>query len=191
MNELNNVNRCITEIKSIITKSCLNIVCDDILIHIHEEIDVDKFQTWFNFNLDNFKNKSNQNQYFKKSFINELNKGTFVLNKVYYVPSTEPIINELRSKGVVVLADETAYLYTLWEELLNRYKIPREMCVQVNRQAISNLTITSDFKHYIKLVKGSELLKGYNIDWESIKRKTIDFIKSWNETLDKLGDSYE
>ena len=185
-NELNNINKCITDIKSIISSSCLNINCDDILTYIHEEIDADKFQTWFNFNLDNFKNKSNQNQYFKKSFINELQKGTFTPSKVYHLPVTEPLINELRSKGVVILADDSAYLYTMWEELLNHYKVPRDICVQVNRFAINNLQITSEFKHYVQLIQNNSLFKPYNINWADIKHRTDAFIKRWNETLDEL-----
>lgn len=190
-NEMNNITNCITVIKGIISNSCLNISCDDIVIHIHEEIDTDKFKTWFNFNLDNFKNKSNQNQYFKKAFTNELAKGTFEKAKVYYVPATEPMINELRSKGITILADESAYLYTMWEELLNHYKVPREIGVQVNRQAINSLTITSDFKHYVQLIQNCDLLKSYKIDWADIKDKTDAFIKRWNETLDELENSYD
>ena len=190
-NEMNNITNCITVIKGIISNSCLNISCDDIPIYVREEIDTDKFKTWFDYNLDKFKDKSNQNQYFKKSFANELSKGTFTLNKVYYVPATEPMVNELRSKGIVLLADDTAYLYTMWEELLNHYKVPRDVCVQINRYAINNLIITSDFNHYKKLVKESALLVNYKVDWAAINKKTSDFIAKWNETLDELESSYE
>ena len=190
-NELNNLIECITDIRGIISSSCLNIVCDDILKEIKEPIDVDKFKTWFNYNLNNFKSKTNQTSYFKKAFTNELVKGTFEKAKVYYVPATEPMINELRSKGITILADESAYLYTMWEELLNHYKVPREIGVQVNRQAINSLTITSDFKHYVQLIQNCDLLKSYKIDWADIKDKTDAFIKRWNETLDELEKSYE
>lgn len=182
-NELNN---CVTDIRKYITNSCLNINCDDIVTHIHEPIDTDKFKTWFDYNLDKFKNKSNQNQYFKKAFENELTKGTFTLNKVHYLPNTEPLINELRGKGITLLADDTAYIYTLWEELLNHYKIPEDICFQINKDAVSKFTITSDFKHYVKLIQTSSLLKDYKIDWEDIKHKAVAFNQKWNETLDEM-----
>ena len=189
-NELNtyNLSNCIIVIKGILKNHNLQDY-DGILNYIHEEIDTDKFESWLKYNLDKFKSKAES--YFIKSFTNELEKGTFEKTKVYYVPATEPMINELRSKGITILADESAYLYTMWEELLNRYKVPREIGVQVNRQAINSLTITSDFKHYVQLIQNCDLLKSYKIDWADIKDKTDAFIKRWNETLDELEKSYD
>lgn len=190
-NELNELNSCITDVRECINNSCLNISCDDIVMRIHEPIDTDKFKSWFDYNLDKFKNKSNQASYFKKAFENELNKGTFTLNKVIYVPNTEPIMNELRGKGIVLLADDTGYLYVLWWELRNRYKIPNEILMQINRDAVIQFNIKSDFKHYIRLIQTSPYLKDYKIDWEDIKRQADKFNRNWDKKLDEMESSYE
>ena len=187
-NELNN---CKLIVSKLINNSNLNISCDEITAHIHEEIDTDKFSSWLNYNLDKFKSKTNQASYFKKAFVNELERGTFTLVKVEHLPNTQPLINELRSKGIVVLADDTAYLYVMWNQLLNLTKIPLDLAVKVNRQAINSLGISDNFETYKKLIKNSTLLKNYRIDWENIELKTIVFISNWNKTLDALGDSYD
>ena len=191
MNIENELNNCKLVISKIINNSNLKVSCDEITAHIREEIDTDKFSSWLNYNLDKFKSKTNQASYFKKAFVNELERGPFTLVKVQHLPNTQPLINELRSKGIVLLADDTAYLYVMWGQLLNLTKIPLDLAIRVNRQAINSLGISDNFETYKKLVKNSTLLKGYRIDWENIELKTIVFISNWNKTLDALGDSYD
>ena len=191
MNNENELNKCKLVVRDIIIKSNLNVSCDEVLTRIHEEIDTDKFSSWLNYNLDKFKSKTNQASYFNKAFANELERGTFTLIKLQHLPNTQPLINELRSKGIVLLADDTAYLYVMWDQLLNYTKIPFNVATEVNRQAINSLGISDTFDTFKKLIKNSKLLKDYRIDWDNIELKTIVFISNWNKTLDALGDSYD
>ena len=191
MNNENELKNCKLVVSKLINNSNLNISCDEITSHIREEIDTDKFSSWLNYNLDKFKSKTNQASYFKKAFVNELERGTFTLVRVQNIPTTQPLINELRNKGIVLYADDTAYLYVLWEQLINYYKIPYDLAKEINRQAINSLGISDTFDTFKKLIKNSTLLKGYRIDWENIELKTIVFISQWNKTLDALGDSYD
>ena len=191
MNNENELNKCKLVVRDIIIKSNLNVSCDEVLTRIHEEIDTDKFSSWLNYNLDKFKSKTNQASYFNKAFANELDRGTFTLVKLQYLPNTQPLINELRSKGIVLLADDTAYLYVMWDQLLNYTKIPFNVATEVNRQAIDSLGISDTFESFKKSVKNSKLLKDYRIDWDNIELKTIVFISQWNKTLDELEKSYD
>lgn len=185
---MKDVIECKNRIQNIIIKSSLNINCDEILIHIHEPIDVDKFESWLNYNLDKFKSKTNQASYFKKAFTNELEKGTFKLIKLNYLPKTQVLINELRDKGVVILADDSAYISVLWAELLNTYKVPSELAIRINRQAVNQ---ADNFNAYKTLVKSSAELVNYNVDWKEIDRKTLIYINGWNKTLDELESIYD
>ena len=183
MNNQNiSLNQNIALIENIITSS-LNIVCDDILTHIHEEIDVDKFKSWFNYNLDKFKDKSNVKVYFQKAFTNELNKGTFKTPEIKYLPSIEPLLNELRNKGIILLANDVAYLKVLFQELLNTYEIPAKEIVKINHKLVDRCKDYIDYKEQIKAE-----LSSYKIDWGDIEHKTQVYIAMWDFTLN-VGES--
>lgn len=168
-----------------IVKSNLKVNCDDILTHIHEEIDIDKFNTWLQFNLQTFQTKTNISSYFQKSFLNELKKGTFKVVKVNHLPNTQAFLNELRDIGISISADDSAYMWVLWEELLT--KIPSDMASKLNHQIVSYMK-TNEFAEYKELIQKSNTLKPYKVNWELINRKTEDFIRYWNDTLNELGD---
>lgn len=189
----NNSNVCLIECKEIVRKcissSNLNINCDEILQYIHEEIDADKFDSWLKFNLDTFKSKTNQASYFKKSFLNELNKGTFKKEHLYFLPNTQPLINAMRDKNITILADDAAYLYVMWGYLLNIKKIDEKTCVELNNKIIAYMHDGQTFSDYKKLLKNSKTLKDYNIDWELIDKKTQAYISQWNDILLDLESS--
>ena len=168
-----------------ILKSSLNIDCDDILKCIHEEIDTDKFKSWFNFNLDNFKSKTNQASYFKKAFINELKKGTFKLTKIEYIPNTQVLVNEMRHRGIIINADDIVWLNVVWEYLLGKMDI--DDCVILNNSILDYMK-TDEFREYKELLTKSKTLKQYEIDWNFISTKTATEIQEWNSLLSDLGD---
>lgn len=179
---------CKELIRKCVSNSCLKVNCDEILTCVHEPIDTDKFESWLSFNLETFKSKTNQSSYFKKSFVNELNKGTFTISKVEYIPNTQELINQMREK-IVLLADDTAYLTVLWDYMLNDKKIELSTCKKLNQQVIVYMTGT--FEDYKSLLKRSNTLKPYNVDWELIDKRTAEYINSWNQTLDELESAYD
>ena len=188
-------NVCLIECKEIlrrcIVSSSLNINCDEILTHIQEEIDTDKFDSWLQFNLETFKSKTNQTSYFKKSFLNELNKGTFKKEHLYFLPNTQPLINAMRDKNITILADETAYLYVMWDYLLNIKKIDEKTCVELNNKVITYMHDGQTFSDYKKLLKNSKTLKEYGVDWELIDQKAQEYIGGWNNILNELESEYD
>ena len=173
-----------------INSSCLNINVDDILNCVHEEIDSNKFNSWFDYNLQTFQNKQNQTSYFKKAFINELNKGTFKVEEITYIPNTQEFINELRLNGMVLLADDTVYLSVLWEELLNTYKMPEDAARELNRNII-NYKPEQTFSEYKELIKKSNTIKALNVDWNLIEQKAAKLNMSWDELLNDLESEYD
>lgn len=179
---------CKELVRECIDNSSLNINCDDVVACIHEEIDVEKFKTWFQFNLDKFKSKTNQNTYFKKSFLNELEKGTFEYIRLHYIPNTQPFINDLRNKGICVLANDCAYLFVIWDNLINYCKVPVDVARELNRKILNYLTPNNNFEDYKALLRKSKTLSTYNIDWNKVEDETNKFIADWNKTLDELGD---
>ena len=188
-------NVCLIECKEIVRKcivsSSLNINCDEILTYIQEEIDTDKFDSWLQFNLETFKSKTNQASYFKKSFLNELSKGTFKKEHLYFLPNTQPLINAMRDKNITILADETAYLYVMWDYLLNIKKIDEKTCVELNNKVITYMHDGQTFSDYKKLLKNSKTLKEYGVDWELIDQKAQEYIGGWNNILNELESEYD
>ena len=187
----NNVsNVCIVDSKEFVRKcvsnSFLKVNVDEILECVCEEIDTDKFESWFKFNLQTFISKTNQTSYFKKALTNEIQKGSFKVNHIEYLPSIQPFINALKNKGIVVLADDSGYLSVVWEELLDKYKISVDVACKLNRQILDFMKPGQAFADYKELLKKSNTLKPYGIVWEEIDEKANQFNEKWNKMLDEM-----
>ena len=183
-------NDCLYECKELVrecvNKSSLQIDCDEIVACIHEEIDIEKFKSWLSFNLVNFKSKTNQTSYFKKSFENELKKGTFKVSaKVDYLPNTQELINEMRNKGIVILADDTDWLNVAWWHILNETKLPMSECMKLNRTILRYMK-TEKFSEYQKLLMNSNTLKPLGIDWKTIEQEAIVARRHWIDIMEEL-----
>ena len=182
-------NDLIVECKDSVRKrisSSLNIYCDDLIACIREPIDLTKFEAWFQFNLNNFKSKTNQVSYFKKAFLNELEKGTFKVEVIEYVPNVQPILNDLRAKGICVMANESAYIYCLWEYLLNDKKVDIEACKKVNRGIVNLMQKGQSFNDYKDLVQRANTLAPYKIKWKEVEARAEAYINDWNKLFDEL-----
>lgn len=187
----NNVsNVCIVDSKEFVRKcvnnSFLKVNVDEILECVCEEIDTDKFESWFKFNLQTFISKTNQTSYFKKALTNEIQKGSFKVNHIEYLPSIQPFINALKDKGIVVLADDSGYLSVLWEELFDKYKVSVDVACKLNRQILEYMKPGQTFADYKELLKKSNTLKPYRIIWEEIDEKANQFNEKWNEMLNEM-----
>lgn len=187
----NNVsNVCIVDSKEFVRRcvsnSFLKVNVDEILECVCEEIDTDKFESWFKFNLQTFISKTNQTSYFKKALTNEIQKGSFKVNHIEYLPSIQPFINALKDKGIVILADDSGYLSVLWEELFNKYKIDADAARKLNRRILEYMKPGQTFADYKELLKKSNTLKPYGIIWEEIDEKANQFNGNWNKMLDEM-----
>lgn len=187
----NNVsNVCIVDSKEFVRKCVINsflkVNVDEILECVCEEIDTDKFESWFKFNLQTFISKTNQTSYFKKALTNEIQKGSFKVNHIEYLPSIQPFINALKDKGIVVLADDSGYLSVVWEELLDKYKVSVDVACKLNRQILDFMKPGQTFADYKELLKKSNTLKPYGIVWEEIDEKANQFNEKWNEMLNEM-----
>ena len=175
-------------VKNIIYSS-LNIECDDIVMRIDEELDISKLESWLGRITDTIKTKTNIKTYFRKAFTNELKAGTFKVEheqvKVGYLPAVQPLLNAMRDKGYVLLADDTAYMTTMFEELLNTYEIPNKELVKLNNRLLDRC---ADYTEYVEQLKIE--LTGYKINWAEIKHKAEVYIATWNWVL-AARESYD
>ena len=169
---------CKEQVCACIRESSLNIDCDDIKNTLTGEIDIAKFKKWFETNLSYFKTKQNPNSYFKKAFIIELQKGRFDIDAISIDTST--LISALRKKGIEVLSDDTAYVEIMWLEIIKQgMKI--EDIVKLNHKILDYMKSGQSFQDYVNLVRKSNAIKGYSIDWDKIQ-------KDYEEELELLVD---
>lgn len=189
MNEINTLSKnCLYEMKRILREcafsSSLINSCDELVAYVREDLDLDKFKAWLEFNSNNFKSKTNQVSYFKKSFLNELDKGTFDIIKVEYIPNTQALLNEMRARGICVLADEGVWVNVLFDYLLNEKKVDLDTCATLNHKVLDYMS-NQEFSNYKELIKSSNTLKKYQIDWELIEKRTRNEIDKWNDLLEE------
>lgn len=181
---------CKEQICACISNSSLNINCDDITSMLTQEIDVNKFKAWFESNLNYFKTKTNPNSYFKKAFISELNKGRFKLEEK--VIDTSTLTKAMRDKGIEVLSNDTAYIEIMWLEIIKQ-GMSVDAIVELNHKIIGYMEKGQKFADYVYLVKRSNAIKAYNIDWDKIQKHYEEEISEWDKMLNELseGDFYE
>lgn len=150
-----------------------------------EDFDSEVFNSWLV--SKDIEHKNNPNAYIRSCFIKELQKGTFKPQpKVEYIPNTQVLINEMRDRGICVLANDSAYIYVLWKYIINEAKITIDECVRLNRTILSFMKRGQSFNEYKRLLKKSNTLKAYHINWDYIEDKTNELIKKWDDTLEAL-----
>lgn len=181
-------NDCLFECKELlrecVSSSSLNINCDDITNALHEEIDVDKFKTWLERNINTFKTKQNIQSYFNRAFFKELDKGTFKLEQQAVEVAT--LSTALRNKGVKVTSSDTAYIEIMWQEIV-RLGMTEEQAINLNHKIVDYMKEGQTFQDYIGLVKKSKALEGYKIDWNKIEVKYQKAIEKWDRVLNQLS----
>ena len=176
---------CKEQLCACIKESSLNIDCDDIKNTLTGEIDIAKFKKWFETNLSYFKTKQNPNSYFKKAFITELQKGRFDIDAI--VIDTSTLIRALRKKGIEVLSDDTAYVEIMWLEIIKQgMKI--EDIVKLNHKILDYMKSGQSFQDYVNLVRKSNAIKGYSIDWDKIQKDYEEELELWDKNLNELSE---
>lgn len=129
-------------------------------------------------------NKNNPSGYLRSCFKKELDKGTFKPKAIVnYVPSVQPLINELRNKGIVVLADDTSWLKIVWEHIVNFKEINLNIVEPLNRKIVASVKTFAEYKE--KLINAEEL-KPYDINWKLLEERVKIEILGWNKYLDEL-----
>ena len=184
----NNSNICLYDCKELVrecvTKSCLEIDCDEILNALTCEIDIDKFQSWLNRNINTFKTKQNIQTYFKRAFITELHKGTFNIEKI--VVDTTSLVKAMRDKGIKVTKDDPLYLEIMWEEIIKAC-IKEDVATNLNHSVIDYMNEGDDFQMYLYYIKHSNGLRGLTIDWDKIDTLYKQELAKWTIMLNDLS----
>ena len=151
-----------------------------------DDFDEKVFRDWLEIKDIEFKN--NPNAYIKSCFKKELEKGTYKPKaKVEYVPNTQELINELRDRGMCILADESVWLSVVWGNIINIKDIDIKACKELNHKIIEYMGESKSFNDYKKLLMNSNTLKPYNINWGLLEEKTKLVILGWDKYLDELA----
>ena len=179
------MNVCKEQICAYVKESSLNIDCDDIKSALTKEISFSKFKTWFDSKITTFTTKQNQHIYFKKAFVTELQKGTFDIDEISL--DTTSLITALRNKGVSVLSDDTAYIEIMWLEIIAS-GMSIDDAKNLNHQIVDYMKSGQTIAEYVNLVKRSNALKGYQIDWNKIQTRYEEEIELWDKALEKLNE---
>lgn len=183
-----------------ITTSCLNINCDEVIECVRENIDINKFKSWLKYNENKIKSKTNQTSYFKKSFLNELEKGTFkpidrgdynqseilslVLPTLYkYLPIFNTNIDD-------AFGDETFFIENLQLYIYENDILTIEQLNILNERVMGYITTfenpkLSDYREYIKKTQS---LKG-KVDWEEIERREMKDKQEFDELMKTFEDT--
>ena len=175
----------ILDYPSFIDKSTILYIAEN----THEDdFDEEVFKEWLL--IKDIEHKTSPNVYIKSCFKKELEKGTFRPRaKVSYVPNTQVLINEMRDRGVCVLADESVWLSVVWEHLVNMKDIDIKVCQDLNHKILNYMDKTKSFDEYKRLLMNSKTLKQYNINWALLEEKTKMKILGWDNYLKDLLES--
>jgi len=169
---------------SYIDKAVINYIATICEAISESDFDEQRFKDWLD--LNDVEHKTNPSAYVKACFKRELENGRFKPRAVVeYVPNTQELINEMRNKGIVILADDTDWLNVAWWHILNVKELPIEDCVKLNR-SILNYMKTKEFSEYQKLLMNSNTLKPLDIDWDMIDKEASVVHKSWIDIIDEL-----
>lgn len=194
MEETNNYSNdclfdCKERVRECVSSSSLNISCDDITNALHEEIDVDKFKTWLERNINTFKTKQDIQSYFNRAFFKELDKGTFKLAKKVEVERVVEVTSlslALREKGIEVLGNHTCYIEIMWQHII-RKGMKEIDAIELNHEIVGGMKSGQTVKDYIALVKKHIKLKGYKVDWEAINKEYQVAIDEWTRILNEIS----
>lgn len=149
--------------------------------------DLNTFEAWIEDN--NIKNKNNPNTYVLKIFKQELEKGTFKKSStptVYYIPTMQPLFNDMREKGILVTEDGSSYVEVLTTYILkNHLKTGEELSV-INHRAVSEVEVLENptIKDFIKALKKE--LKDLPIDYKAVDEEYRSIEKEWNKIIKEL-----
>lgn len=164
--------------------NAINYINATIRLTTNDDFDENEFNGWL---LENdIESKVNPSAYVKKAFKEQLDKGTFKSKpKVEYLPNTQELINEMREKGICILADESVWVSELFNYLLNDLKLDSSVLKELNHKVLDYMK-TKEFSEYKDLLRKSKALSLYPIDWKHIETRTQNEILKWNELLDDL-----
>lgn len=176
--KLNNIPTYINDITITYINGLLTMTDDEIF-------DEEVFQDWLL--QKDIEHKNNPSAYLRSCFKKELDNGSYKPKvKLNYVPNTQVLINELRNRGICVLADDTVWLNVVWKHLINWQGINIKDCVELNHKILDYMGDSKSFEDYKKLLIGSKTLKKYEINWNLLDEKVKMEILGWEDYLKSL-----
>ena len=167
-----------------VASSNLNITADRVINACTNEIDINKFDLWFEDNKDKIANANNRQRYFDKAFLDQYNKGTFKLKEI--AVETSQLVDAMRGKGIKVTSNDTAYIFLMWQEIA-RQGMNEEEIIKLNHKIIDYMSKEQTFADYVSLVKRSNAIKAYDVDWEKIEKTYQEEIEWWDRALNELS----
>jgi len=183
---MNELNVCKEQLRACISESSLSVNSNDIVSTLTEPISLTKFTAWFASAQNIIKTKTNQHSYFKKAFMNELNKGTFEQEHIEVTIETTTLIKLMRDKGIEIMSNDTAYIEIMQLEL---YKagLNAKTLNELSENIIDSMKKGQKAIDYVELIKSHPLIKSYKVDWERIQNKYVAEINKWTEMLNELN----
>lgn len=179
------MNTRLVNIPTYINEYVINYITEQVKLKSEEEFDEEMFVEWLKVN--DIEHKNNPNGYIKSCFKKELDRGTFRGRAIVkYVPNTQVLINEMRDRGICVLADDSVWLGVIWGHLINFQSLSMSQCRSLNQKILNYMGDSKSFSDYKKLLKNSQALKPLNINWEALEAVVEFEITKWNKTLDEL-----
>ena len=149
------------------------------------DFDIDSFNEWLI--EKDIANKINPSAYVKSCFAKELEHGTYkARTEIKYIPAYQPLINAMREKGICVLNDDCVYLGCLWDYLLEDKKLGIDTCKKLNHQVVDYMEKGQSFIDYVNLLKNSNTLKKYEIDWLVVDERAKKELHERNELMKKF-----
>lgn len=177
-------NNNITDYPRYVDKELINYIDENVRAS-ESDFDSERFNEWLIEN--NVESKNNPSAYIKACFKKEFERGTFRPRaKVSYVPNTQRLINELRDRGICVLADDSVWLSVVWKHLVNWKEINIKDCVELNHKILEYMGESQSFEDYKRLLMNSKTLKKYEINWNLLEEKVKFEILGWDNYLKEL-----
>ena len=126
---------------------------------------------------------------FVKAVVNRLDPNLFGNVVVKYEPIVQPLISDLREKGFRMTAEDTAWLSVVWEYIINSQNVNVNECMALNHKIIAYMVSkkATSFSDYKDLLKKSNTLKKYNIEWDKLDEKADLINSEWNKHCDEMG----
>ena len=175
----------LVNIPSYIDENAINYI--SIILEATNESDFDEevFDEWLI--MVDVEHKNNPSGYLRSCFKRELENGTYKPKaKVEFVPNTQEIINELRDRGMTILADDCVWLGVVLHHILNAKNMPISECKELQRKILTYMKNPKSFEEYKKLLMNANTLKQFNINWKLLEAKTQSHIETWNKLLDEI-----
>ena len=148
------------------------------------EIDFDKFKVWFDENKDKIANAYNRQRYFNTAFKDQMKKETFMAKGL--VAECNTLVKVMRERGIVVTKDDCLYISIMWNYIFAQGMTENQAC-NLNHKVLEYMEDGQTFNDYLGLIKRSNAIKPFNIDWDKVQSDYEKELATWTVMLNDLS----